>query len=253
MKVIIIGAGSGKRINSKAKATPKCLLKINSKTILENQISLFKKNNIDEIIVITGPHYEKFNIKNLKYVHDSEHYKHDILGSLMVSEDYICDDVLILYSDILFDNSILNQILDSKTDIRIAVDLDWIKAYDGRTEHPTSEAENVLLDENLELIEIRKNIKNNDNGKIGEFLGIMKLSKNGCKLFKKRFNELKKSHSGIFHTAPSLEKAYVTDMIQELIDSKITVKPIFVDGKWCEIDTNQDLQRAKILFPNVLD
>jgi len=47
---------------------------------------------------------------------------------------------------------------------------------------------------------------------------------------------------------PSLEKAYLTDMIQELIDSKIKVTPIVVSGKWCEIDTMQDMQRAAKLF-----
>ena len=252
MRVIIIGAGTGKRINVNEKNTPKCLLKINSKSILENQISLLQKNNINDIVVITGPNNEKFDIKNLQYVHDSEHSKHDILGSLMAAKNYICDDILILYSDILFEELILKQILDSKVDIGISVDLDWVKAYDGRTEHPVSEAENVLLDKKFNLVEIRKNIQENDS-KIGEFLGIIKFRNIGCTIFKDKFNELKKSHSGVFHTASSLEKAYVTDMIQELIDSKIDVKPILIKGKWCEIDTNQDLERARILFPNTME
>ena len=202
--------------------------------------------------VAFGERFEKFDIKNLQYVHDSEHSKHDILGSLMAAKNYICDDILILYSDILFEELILKQILDSKVDIGISVDLDWVKAYDGRTEHPVSEAENVLLDKKFNLVEIRKNIQENDS-KIGEFLGIIKLTDIGCTIFKDKFNELKKSHSGVFHTASSLEKAYVTDMIQELIDSKIDVKPILIKGKWCEIDTNQDLERARILFPNTME
>jgi NDP-sugar pyrophosphorylase family protein len=37
-------------------------------------------------------------------------------------------------------------------------------------------------------------------------------------------------------------------MIQELIDSEINVEPIYVSGKWCEIDTPQDLQIARKLF-----
>ena len=48
MKVIIIGAGTGKRIGEFAKKIPKSLLKINGKTILERQISLFKKNNLNQ-------------------------------------------------------------------------------------------------------------------------------------------------------------------------------------------------------------
>jgi len=37
-------------------------------------------------------------------------------------------------------------------------------------------------------------------------------------------------------------------MLQELIDDGIHVIPIIVDGMWCEIDTPQDLQRAKREF-----
>jgi NDP-sugar pyrophosphorylase family protein len=55
----------------------------------------------------------------------------------------------------------------------------------------------------------------------------------------------------LFHEAQSFGKAYVTDMIQELIDSNIKIKPILISGKWCEIDTMQDLKNAeKIFFPN---
>ena len=79
-------------------------------------------------------------------------------------------------------------------------------------------------------------------------MGLMKLSAKGSDIFVKKFLELEKSHVGSFQNAPSLQKAYLTDMIQELIDSKIDVKPIIVSGKWCEIDTLQDLERACRMF-----
>ena len=37
--------------------------------------------------------------------------------------------------------------------------------------------------------------------------------------------------------------------LQELIDSGIRISPIYISGKWCEIDTPQDLTTAKKLFP----
>jgi choline kinase len=124
--------------------------------------------------------------------------------------------------------------------------MEWEKAYAERTEHPRSEAENVSLDNN-NIIEIRKNIVSTKN-KVGEFLGIIKLSTKGSEIFVKKFQMLENSHNGPFHNAPSLKKAYLTDMIQELIDTKIDVKPIIISGKWCEIDTKQDLQRACKIF-----
>ena len=56
---------------------------------------------------------------------------------------------------------------------------------------------------------------------------------------------MEKNISKPFHDAPSFEKAYLTDMIQELIEQNILVEPIIVDGDWCEIDTPQDFENAK--------
>ena len=37
-------------------------------------------------------------------------------------------------------------------------------------------------------------------------------------------------------------------MIQELIESNVEVNPIIIDGKWCEIDTIEDLKNAEDIF-----
>ena len=37
-------------------------------------------------------------------------------------------------------------------------------------------------------------------------------------------------------------------MLQELIDSGVEILPIPVQGKWCEIDTIEDLKRAEDMF-----
>ncbi len=129
MRALIIAAGAGKRIGRFAEELPKSLIDINGKSILENQVSLFRKNYINDIVVITGPYKEKFKFENLTYVNDSDYPKHDILGSLMAAKNYINDEVLITYSDIAFEESILLQILDSNADVGIAIDLDWQKNY----------------------------------------------------------------------------------------------------------------------------
>lgn len=247
MKIIVIAAGSGKRLGEETKNMPKYLVNVNGKTIMEHQLEVFKKIGYEKLIIITGPHNEKFTFNDAIYVEDVNYHQHDILGSLMEARDYITGDVLVVYSDIIFDDSIMYKIMQSTDDIGIVIDLNWEKAYQNRTEHPKSEAENVSLDNSNNILEIRKNITANSN-QIGEFVGIIKMSGKGSEIFVRKFLELERSHNGHFQNASSLHKAYLTDMIQELIDSEISVKPILVSGKWCEIDTKQDLQRACQLF-----
>ena len=247
MKAIILAAGSGTRISKNFPALPKALIQVNNISIISRQISLFKKNGIDEIIVITGPFKEKFSMPDITCVYDQKFEEHDILGSLMEAREHIFGDVIITYSDIIFEDLILKKILQTNLDIGIAVDLDWKKAYENRKSHAISEAENILFDNSRNILEIRKNIQNS-NLEIGEFLGIVKLSNNACKLLLKKYDEIRNDDNGRFHDAESSTKAYLTDMIQELIDSKIEVKPIFISGKWCEIDTIEDLKRAENMF-----
>ena len=80
-------------------------------------------------------------------------------------------------------------------------------------------------------------------------MGPIIFSENGSKIFVEKYEKLAKTHQGNFHNADSLEKAYLTDMIQELIDNDIKVEPIIIHGKWCEIDTLEDLANAEKLFP----
>tara|TARA_B110000014_G_scaffold55285_1_gene37351 strand:- start:22367 stop:23134 length:768 start_codon:yes stop_codon:yes gene_type:complete len=250
MNAIIIAAGSGKRISNHMKNTPKSLIEINGKSIINYQIDAIKKNGITNIIVITGKYSEKFSAlmdDDIHYVNDVDHEKHDILGSLMEGKEFLKNDVLVLYSDIIFEEKILRQILDSKKDISLAIDMKWRNNYEGRTEHPQSEAENVLLDKKNKIIKIRKNIEN-DHDRVGEFLGIIKFTKIGAELFVKKYEELVKEHKVGFHNAPSIMEAYLTDMLQELIDCELKLEPVFISGKWCEIDTMQDLKVAERKF-----
>lgn len=249
MRVIIIAAGSSTRFAEQTKEIPKGLLDINGRTILDRQISLFKRNKIDDIILITGPNHEKFNLKNIRYVIDENHLSHDVLGSLMAGRDYVNGEILTSYSDILFEEQILHQMVNSKSDIGIAVDLNWEKGYQGRTQHPRSQADNVLIEDG-KITKIKKNItKVGPNQIMGEFIGLMKLSDGGSKNFVKHYDFLEKTQNGPFREALSFQKAYLTDMIQELIDCNVKVNPIIVDGVWCEIDTPEDLKRARKLFP----
>ena len=89
---------------------------------------------------------------------------------------------------------------------------------------------------------------NFDEHEIGEFLGIMKLSKQGIEIFKNEYSKLINSYKNNFHEHESIKTGYITDMLQELIDLGYQITPTIIDGKWCEIDTIQDLENAKKLF-----
>ncbi|MBA7654153.1 hypothetical protein ES703_62028 [subsurface metagenome] len=82
----------------------------------------------------------------------------------------------------------------------------------------------------------------------GEFIGLAKFTKSGAEAMRATYHQAEKSPTVPFQHAASLEMAYITDMIQELVNSGSLVKSVDIKGGWMEIDTPQDLERARQLF-----
>ena len=210
---------------------------------------MLRKNNVNDIIVVTGYKKEKFTFKNIKYIHNPNFREQEQTGSLMVARSEIVGDILIMFGDILFEETILQQMLNSKCDIVIAIDKNWEKSYEERPDNPKSEADKVLIKDDKVIQISAKNIKINDNdNNIGELLGLMKLSPKGSKILIEQYKKLENSHVGKFHDAPSFKKAKFVDILQELLSLGIIITPVSIIGKWCEIDTKHDLEIAKKMF-----
>ena len=152
------------------------------------------------------------------------------------------------YSDILFDQSEVQRTLESNHDISVVVDIDWRGYYVGRKDHPISEAENVIFNSNNEVVKIGK-INGGDQEVHGEFIGMIKLSNRGTEIFKEHFNRLKKIYwNKPFQRAKTFQTAYLTDLIQELVDIGIKVHCVIIESGWKEIDTVEDYKKALLGF-----
>ena len=127
MKAIIVAAGTGSRLGELAKDAPKSLLNVNGQSILERQISVFKKFGISDITVIIGPHTEKFTFKNISFIQDKNYLEHDILSSLMLARSIMHDDIIISYGDVIFDEHVLQSLINFKGSIGLGIDLNWEK------------------------------------------------------------------------------------------------------------------------------
>ena len=248
MKAIVIAAGEGSRMGNLTQNIPKPLVMVNGKSIIERQISILKKNGILDIIIITGPHHEKFNFEKIRYIHDKNFPEHDQLGSLISAKKEINDDLIILFGDIIFENVVLAKILESKSDISIAVDMNWARTYTSKPDGSFDKADKVRFEqENVSRI-FKTMTEADKKFEIGEFIGLIKLSKNGSKQLVECYEKIQNVHKGKFHDAISLEKAKLVDILQELIENKIRIDAIPITGEWCEIDTEEDLEIAKKKF-----
>ena len=243
-KALIIAAGLGSRLKKHTENLPKCMLDFGGKTLLQRQLDAYKKNSITDLSVIRGYKKEKIKYKGLKYFENTDYKNNNILNSIFYAEKVINGNIIISYSDILFDKSVVERTLKSDHDISVVVDIDWRGYYVGRKDHPISEAENVIFNSNNEVQKIGK-INTGSEEVHGEFIGMIKLSNRGTEIFKEHFHRLKKIYwNKPFQRAKTFQKAYLTDFIQELVDIGIKVHCVIIESGWKEIDTVEDYKKA---------
>ena len=247
-KALIIAAGLGSRLKKHTENLPKCMLDFGGKTLLQRQLEAYKNSGVENISLIRGYKKEKIKYKGIKYFENTDYRNNNILNSIFYAEKVINGNIIISYSDILFDTSVVQRTLESNHDISVVVDIDWRGYYVGRKDHPISEAENVIFNSNNEVEKIGKINKGNQEVH-GEFIGMIKLSDHGTKIFKENFHRLKKIYwNKPFQRAKVFQKAYLTDFIQELVDIGIKVHCVIIESGWKEIDTVEDYKKALVGF-----
>ncbi|TET16221.1 MAG: phosphocholine cytidylyltransferase family protein [Dehalococcoidia bacterium] len=243
LRAIIVAAGESNRLLPLTQDKPECLLEIGNKTILSRELENLRACGIHDIVVVRGYQGDKIKYPAIRYYENRDYQNTGILRSLFYAEGEMDDEFIFCYSDILYTKEVLELLLRDQSDISLVVDTDWESHYHQRRQHPVSEAELVRV-EGDRITQIGRNILPSDDV-YGEFIGLAKFSKKGAEILRANYEWAIQSYKArAFHRAPSLDKAYFTDMIQELLDQGYPVCHVDIRGGWAEIDTMEDFDRV---------
>ncbi|MDA1196488.1 MAG: phosphoenolpyruvate mutase [Nanoarchaeota archaeon] len=238
MKAIIVAAGMGNRLLHMTKNVPKCMLKVRNTPLLHHLLENFKQKGIEDISIVKGFLKDKIVADNVKSYYNDEYSTNNVAASLMKAESELNDDCIVSYGDIMYDASVINQLLKSEGDIVIAVKEQWQTRYEKKSPEDLEGAEKAIFKEGI-VEKIGRSLSKEANG---EFIGVAKFSKKAIEQLTATFKEMDIDEK--FHDASTLKVAYLSDMIQELIKRGMTVKAIAIQGNWVEIDNLDDLKAA---------
>ncbi|MCC3145654.1 phosphocholine cytidylyltransferase family protein [Halanaerobium sp. Z-7514] len=244
IKAIILAAGEGKRLNKYTQNTPKGMLEVGGKTIIKRQIEMFRSAGIDDIIVIRGFEAEKIDYDNVKYYDNEIYDETNMLYSLFCAEEEMNGDVIISYSDIVFEKEMLLKLIDHKGDVVVPVDTDWQDYWKERYGKIDFDTESLKLNDNNEIIELGIEDVSPEEME-ARYVGLVKLSDEGCRYFKEIWNEDKEEYweKAWKSSDKNIKNAYLTDMLQAVIDRGYTVNAMEYERGWYEFDTNEDYEK----------
>jgi len=247
-KVIILAAGKPKE--EIIKDLPTAMLDLNGKSLLQRQLDVLKRCGITDVAVARGYEKEKITVSNVKY-YDVTNYRKGSLSSLFAAKEDMKNGFTMIFSDIIFDESIINNLLRSKEDITIIADASYPfhkHEIDKELDLIISKQRDKYYRELLPTIgkevsfigkKIKKDIATH------EFIGIAKFSAYGAQNLIMVYEDCAKNHKGRFHENKSFETASIVDMLQEMIDRNFKVHFIETNKGWIEIHNKKDYETAK--------
>ena len=236
-KAIILAAGQGTRLRPYTLDRPKCLVEIDGTSLLERQLAVLSAENIRQVVLIGGYRADMLELPETHRRVNARYAQTNMVWTLFCAEPDIDGDLVVSYGDIVYSRHILRELLRSRADIAVIVDLDWEDYWRARHGNPLDDAETLRLHSDGRILEIGRTPDSLDEIE-GQYIGLMRFSAAGAVVLKKVFQEAKKA--GKLNGTPP-EAAYMTDMLQAIIDSGVRVDSVPVRGDWVEVDTVSDL------------
>ncbi len=239
VKAIILGAGQGRRLLPLTENSPKCLLPVSNKPVIEWQIDALLSVGIDEITVIAGFQVGQVeallqqryaDYPQIRVLFNPFYEVADNLASCWIARAMMDSNFLLLNGDTVFESALLSQALNSAP-APITLCVDYKNTYD-------ADDMKVQLDSDGFVKQVSKILPADQIN--AESIGLIYFREQGPKNFREAVE------SALRHPA-ELKSWYLT-IIDRLADKHL-VKSCSVAGyRWCEIDFIEDLARAGILF-----
>jgi choline kinase len=236
MKAVILGAGQGKRLLPLTATSPKCLIPVHGRSILEWQLGELARCGIERAVVVTG--FAAAEVDALlaarppaplvETLYNPFFAVADNIASCWMVRTEMTEDFLLLNGDTLFEAPVLQRLLAAPTR-PVTLAIDRKAAYD---------ADDMKVSfAGSRLLRVGKQLPLEDAD--GESIGMMVFRADGPALFRAALERALQR--------PEALKRWYLSVIDELAQEG-HVSVVSIQGlQWVEIDRAEDLDRARVL------
>ncbi len=239
-------------LNSK----PVCMLDLGGKSLIDRQMHTLRSCEVSDIYVVSGSPEDLICPEGATLLNNPDYQKSGVCRTVVAARDKIKSGVVIVYSDIIFDRSILERLMKSPHVVTLVID----KAYRTLPKR----------DKKLDLVYAQDESSTHQDRKLGadafkpihklgrqqppaqanyEFVGMLHVSEKGWKKLVEYWDracvEFKDKK---FYEASNAQQADLNDLIQYMIDSGEPVYGLEVEHGWSEIHSAKDVERVSRHF-----
>jgi choline kinase len=233
---LLLAAGTGSRLYPLTENAPKCLIIVNGMSILERLLSNLNRHGFKRLVVVTGHlqhHIRRFlgdRVGNIKidYIFSPLYKETNNIYSLWMARKVIQGPFLLLESDLVFDESLLDSMLYPDR-IAVAKMQSWMNGT------------SVTLNKSQQVKAFYPNNADSFGDIKYKTVNIYSISLNSWREIVKRLD--KRISEG------KVNGYYETIFAEMTADGSLSFESVsFDDNPWYEIDTHEDLAIANKLF-----
>ncbi len=233
------------------KNQPLCMLDIGGMPLLHRQMQLLRRAGVGDIYVIGGYRHNDIAVESATVLVNTGYANSRSPQSIMTAREHFRAPTLIMYSDILFDQEILDQLLQSPHELTLVIDRAFrsLPQRDKLLELVVTEQADDLPTRRIAL-HARKPIQC-----IGEhippetatheFIGMALFREAGLRWLEAAWDASQHASADQpFQEAIQPGLADFTDLVQHVIDSGHPVHGLEIEHGWSEIHSLDDYQRV---------
>lgn len=122
MKAVILNSGLGSRMGVLTSEHPKCMTEVSKhETILSRQLKMITDAGIKEVVITTG-YYDSVLVNyclsldlpvHFVFVKNPIYDQTNYIYSIYCAKDYLDDDILLMHGDLVFENEVLDRVVES--------------------------------------------------------------------------------------------------------------------------------------------
>lgn len=131
MQAVILAAGMGKRLKDLTADNTKCMVKVNGVTLIDRMLHQLEALELKRIVIVVGYEGNKLigyiNTLGIKtpiiYINNPIYFKTNNIYSLALAKEYLKEDnTLLLESDLIFEDSVLDFLVNDSRETLALVD-----------------------------------------------------------------------------------------------------------------------------------
>ena len=236
---VVLAATRGRGLEAVTEDRPKVMLPIAGKPLLRWLVDGFKKENINDIVVVGGYRADAIDTAGIKLVVNERYAETGELASLACAIDAAESETVISYGDLLFRSYVLRDLVESAADFTVVIDSSPAAA-NNRTVRDFAYCsrgdDRGLFGTPVLLTSIAGDSAEEGKSAHGRWIGMLKVSRHGLTLLKAALSGLR--------LREDFDALDVPALLNALIAERVAIEVIYVHGHWRGVNDLEEFHRA---------